>query len=262
MKRIAVILLLGLVFSIGVSAQTGTGQASTQSAGEQVKIQDPISREDLKKSLKEAKDSLAGVIRSESEKSAKQIAIDRENARKQNELLAKQKDEQDKKLEAIATAQQEANAKAEADRVFQRKVISVVVGAVVVGLIIVLAVRRKSKIAKAVEEKTTFTVVPKTYLKLGAWSHAVDVRSFIEENPVLKALLEDTGSAPVPAQLTLVRREGFPEDLVGDFECMVIFRKDEDPLVRFAELPGEDIAWKNRNTAAAKIAKARKAVAA
>ncbi len=224
MKKFSVTLLLVLVFSIGVLAQTGTGQASTQEVAG-AKVQDPVSREDLQKSLKKTTDQVVDAIKAAEKKSAAERAVDQEKAQK---LLREQKEENDKKLAAIAAGQKQAEAdrlRAEEDnkRFLKNLFLGLGATAVLAALTVIVIVARRPK--KSPEVRVVRNHPEKDGILTDP--NAVDLRKYATDNRI----------DPVPFHLTLKE---------GTFLCHATLHERKDPLIVKVENHECKIAWDMR----------------
>lgn len=263
-----VVMFLLVLFSIQAQGRMAEGAQQAEVKEVQVEpVPNPASREDVERATREMK---RAILRSE-QKSARDIAVERENARKQSEAL---RAEQQRQLELLAEKQRQANmeARAEAERLATRNqrflIATLVLSVIILGAVLFILGGRKSDQVKTETEKTKiieketslssltmerFLISDKTTIK--------DVRFFAEEKPVLRELLTSKRPIEIPCILVLPYREG--SELNGTkLNCTVILSEDGNAMVRFDAKPDESFAWKNRNYRAAEIAKSQKSEAA
>lgn len=250
------------VFVFAVVMQVIVAEAGQTATSGEVK-QDTASRADLQRATREMKRA----ILSAEQRSAERLAQEQELARKKSEELATQ---QHQALEKIARDQRvsqeraEAHAKAEMERLAYRNgKLIFLMGLLVIAVVVLVYFMRKHGVQpqKEVETETVVRVEGRS-VRLEI-SNNVDIhviRTFVNDNPTLKALLMSNGKVEVPAVLVLPYKAD--SELNGErVNCTIILDSIGELGVRFDERPEVVSAWKNRNREAAKIAKERKQVA-
>ncbi len=249
------------VFVFAVVMQVIVAEAG-QTAGSGEAKQDTASRADLQRATREMKRA----ILSAEQRSAERLAQEQELARKKSEELATQ---QRQALEKIARDQRvsqeraEAYAKAEMERLAYRNgKLIFLMGLLVIAVIVLVYFKRKTATSTQQNEVETVVRIEGRSTRLEV-NNNVDVhviRTFVNDNPTLKALLMSNGKVEVPAVLVLPYKED--SELNGErVNCTIILDNIGELGVRFDERPEVVSAWKNRNREAAKIAKERKRVA-
>lgn len=250
------------VFVFAVVMQVIVAEAGQTATSGEVK-QDTASRADLQRATREMKRA----ILSAEQRSAERLAQEQELARKKSEQLAS---EQRQTLEKIArdqrVAQERASAEAKAEMqrlAYRNGKLILAVSLLVIAVIVLVYFKRKA--ATPAQQNEIETVVRiegrKTRLEINDDVDVHVVRSFVDNNATLKALLASNDRVEVPAVLILPYK--VDSELNGErVYCTVLLNKEGDLYVRFDERATEKpTSWNNRNRQAAKIAKERKLVA-
>ncbi len=259
------LLMAVLVFfsSLGLNAQATKKE---QTAAPSVAISDPASRADLNRATRK----MEKIFRDAERKSAEREKALADEARQSREEADKRHEAQVKELRDRDAAEKENLRRAEAQLRKER----MIYGASGIGLFVALAIsgfaykRRRSKTVEGNVSPTqessqrNLALVEQPRFLIHGKSDIVSVRRFVNENLILRTISESSDSVEVPSILVLEKRPGHEEDLSGEFNCIVVLRKDGSVVVRFSKLPGEEFAWKNRNIGAAKVATLNKQSAA